>query len=76
MVITDNLEGLLKDLNEVTEEELARPEEIATRQLNYISPLKQATQARRNRIGKNNLLVLKKVRELQEQMRQSKDLVE
>lgn len=58
--------SLTRKAFKVTDEELVELEELARGQLEYISPLKQATMARQRALGEHNLRVIECVRKLRD----------
>lgn len=62
----NSIHALCKKALKVTDEELDELTEVARQQLEYCSPLKMATTARQHALGHHNMLVLAKVRELRD----------
>lgn len=62
----NSIQALCKTALNVTDEELDELTEVARKQLEYFSPLKQAMTARLHMLGHHNMLVLSKVRELRD----------
>lgn len=65
----NSINALCKKALKVTDEEIEELTEVARGQLEYCSPLKQATMARQQALGHHNMLVLAKVRELRDAIR-------
>lgn len=61
-----SLYSVCRNVLKVTDEEIAEAEKIAHGQLDYLSPLKMATTARQHALGKHNMAVLTKLRELRD----------
>lgn len=53
----------------ITDSQLDNTEQMAKSQIAYFSPLKMATTAKQHALGKHNLAVLAKVRELRDTIR-------
>lgn len=66
--------SICRAARKVTDEELAEMETMARGQASYIRPLKLATQARQNALGKHNLSVLEKLRELRDTIKAGENL--
>jgi len=70
----NNINALCKKALKVTDEELAELTDVARSQLEHCSPLKQATTARQQALGHHNMLVLTKVRELRDTIKNGESL--
>lgn len=68
----NSIYALCKKALKVTDEELDELAELARNQLEYCSPLKMATAARQHALGQHNMLVLMKVRELRDVLKNAK----
>ena len=66
--------SVCRAIRKITDEELAELEKVAKGQLEYCSPLKMATQGRQNALGKHNLAVLAKLRELRDAIMAGEEL--
>ena len=69
-----SLYSVCRNILKVTDEEIAEAEKMAKGQLAYFSPLKMATQGRQHALGKHNLAVLAKVRELRDTIKSGASL--
>lgn len=65
---------LCRDVLRVDEAEVAELERMSNQQCAYLSPLKMATSARQHALGRHNLIVIAKYRELREAIETGKEL--
>ena len=65
---------ICKDILKITNEEIEEIQEIAEGQMQYINPLRPATQAKQNALGEHNNKVLNKLIELKEVIEAGADL--
>ena len=66
----NKIHKICKEVLKITDEEIEELREIAKRQEEYFSPLKMATAAKQNALGKHNNAVLDKLIELKEVIEQ------
>lgn len=69
-----SLLNLCRDVLRVDDTEVAELERMANQQCAYLSPLKMATSARQHALGRHNLIVIAKYRELREAIETGKEL--
>ncbi len=62
--MSNKINSVCKRVMQITDEEIAEMRDVATGQLNYLSPLKMATVAKQYYLGTHNNLVLDRLVEL------------
>lgn len=73
--MNNRIYSISRSIRRIRDAELDEMQKLAEGQLNYIHPLKLATQAKQHALGNHNLAVLTRLRELRDMIIASKKQV-